>query len=192
MRLIIITFIGLTLSFCTGTNKVDKEVNQRIIEKFNSVDEQLWLNIENAFYSRISELGLLKYDSLQAFYDLMLFVKETGYPDEFYLNSSNSDIIKLREQLNEAGYSTNDEAAHKFLHKIIKPIVSANNYNEEDQFYWYAHYNPDSIPISFSLSAASINTGFNRPDITKQGMYKVLLLFYFSQMLQPQPERKYP
>lgn len=189
MRIIISALLITILASCNRSkDKVDYEVNQKIINTFSSQGPELWNRVEKEFYLRISELGILNEDSLEAFYDLMLLVQEEGYPAEYYVNHESPNTISLIQQLERIGYSKNDESAHRFLYQITKPIVQLHNYSSDnDMIYWYSVYNPDSIPISFDLSASRMPTEFDRPNLNREGLYKVTLLFYFSRMIEGPP-----
>ncbi len=166
-------------------DQVDSEVSNAIEEAFNSNNNQLWSRTEKEFYSRCKALGLStgKDDKLNSFYKLIEFVKLNGYPESFYLGETEADL-QLIKDLKDIGYVETDESAQVFLHKICKPIVEKFSHNKHDLIFAYGAHNPDSVGMSYTVIASSMQHGYKRPDLSRPGLYKVHLLFYFSRMIR--------
>lgn len=172
---------------CNGKeNKVDSAVNREISEKINSIPT-LWKKTEAHFFQRIADLGLMENkDSTEAFYNLIIYVQDFGYPDSFFVDKSDKSTQKLLNDLNQIGFRSDEESAHKFLYEICNPIVKSYGLNDSTNLISnFGRTNPDSIGFNFRLGAAHMPTQvFRRPNLNDPGLRKLLTLFYFSEMIK--------
>jgi hypothetical protein len=194
MRLLINLFFLVSLSSFSSTcdlTEIDSEVNREITSKFDRHDPNLWTDLETEFYHRLTDLGLKnsETDSLKAFRELMIFVTESGYPKEFFIDKENPDIKKLISDLKLIGFDQGDESAHEFLYSLIDPMLEdCTNRNEllnppRDMLVAFGSTNPDSIGISYDLATLQFYKYYDVKDLERPGLYKSLLIFYFSRMM---------
>lgn len=194
MKLLSNIFLFVSLSsFSTTCNltEIDFEVNRKIISTFNSQDPNLWNDLESEFYARLTCLGLYdsETDSLDAFKDLMIFVTESGYPEEFFIDYQSQESENLIKNLNQIGFVQSDESAHEFLYSLINPILQGcSNWNNlltppRDMLVAFGSTNPDSVRLSFDLATIDFHKQYDTKDLKRSGLYKVLLIFYFSRMM---------
>lgn len=130
-----------------------------------------------------------KSDSLQALKNLMTYVTTTGYPDEFYVDLKNPQNVTLINNLQKIGFKQDDESANEFLYDLISPILKEYKEFEQlsnsprDMLIAFGTLNPDSIRISFDLSTLDFSKNYETNDLKRPGLYKSLLIFYFSRMI---------
>lgn len=193
----IIFLLTLTLFFTACRNEcalenIDNKVNLKLTQTFENEKSGLWKNLENEFYNRLTELNLLnsQKDSLEAFKNLMIFITEQGFPPEFFIDPSDTETQVLLKSLKNLGIETSDETAQTFLFNQISPIIKAcnNEFNftpPRDLLIAYGITDPDSLKFSYDLSANEFYKIYSIEDLKRPGLYKTLLLFYFSRMMNP-------
>ncbi|MDQ2180404.1 hypothetical protein [Marinifilum sp. D714] len=194
MKYFTFTILLLFMFSCSEPKElqqIDLAVNQKIIDKFSSYDSKLWDDLETEFYQRLENLNLMnsKSDSLQALKNLMTYVTTTGYPDEFYVDLKNPQNVTLINNLQKIGFKQDDESANEFLYDLISPILKEYKEFEQlsnsprDMLIAFGTLNPDSIRISFDLSTLDFSKNYETNDLKRPGLYKSLLIFYFSRMI---------
>lgn len=184
------------VSMCSSASncdltQIDTEVDQKITFTFNSIDPNLWIDLESEFYNRLSKLGLYnsKTDSLQALKDFMIFVTESGYPEEFFIDSQEAESLDLIKNLKQIGFVQGDESANEFLYHQIHPILKdCSNLNNlltapRGMLIAFGSTDPDSIRLSYDLATLDLYELYDTKDLERPGLYKALLIFYFSRMM---------
>lgn len=119
----------------------------------------------------------------------MVSVIESGYPEEFFIDSKNPESKKLIKGLEQIGFVQGDESAHEFLYSLINPILQdCSNQNDlltppRNMLIAFGSTNPDSIRLSYDLATIDLYNYYDTKDLERPGLYKSLLIFYFSRMM---------
>lgn len=186
-------FILLSLVSCSVNpiEQVDREVNIKLTEIITKDKKDLWVNIETVFYARLSDLGVFSNgkDSLDALYDFMQYVDSNGYPDNFYVDQTDTFTKQLITDLKQIGFNSTDTSAQRFLYNICNPIINKKGNGEikkagqTDLIFSYGRLNPDSVKLNFEMSAPRLLDIYSRRDLKRDGLYKTIVLFYLSKMI---------
>ncbi|MBJ2176528.1 hypothetical protein JBL43_19930 [Aureibaculum sp. A20] len=190
--LLIILFISiLSCKQSCELDEIDIKVNQKITSVFDNQNTELWNNVENEFFKRLKSLELFETnsDTLKSINKLYNFVKSAGFPSEYYLNLNDTKIITLVKELNEIGINKSNTSIHEFLHQITQPILEScqnkenlNKY-QKDLLTATGIYEPDSIHVSLDIAVLE-QMEYPEKDLKRKGLYKAIILFYFSRMME--------
>ena len=191
-KFLIIIFLSSFLS-CKNScelEEFDKTVNRRITKIFDSQNKDLWNNVENQFYERLKSLKIFNsnLDTLESLNKLYNYVGSAGYPSDYYLNLSKTDIKNLVAELNEIGITKQRNSVHEFLYKITQPVLTEcenmdNLKNpKKDLLIATGIYDPKLIHVSLDIAVLG-QMKYPDKDLKRKGLYKAIVLFYFSRMM---------
>ena len=182
--------IFLLISFWACQSKkqlqeIDSIVEKSINEKFSSIDDNLWHRLEERFYQGIDEPDWKNKDKNKLLMDFMYNNLVMGFSSNFALNESDKELLN---DLNDIGLKKGDDAAHEFLHSTIANKVKSLNYSgnllkDAPMIASYTIVDPDSVSLSFSLMNLELHKHYKEKDMEREGLYKLIVIFYFSEMI---------
>jgi hypothetical protein len=196
MRYLYSIFLILIIFSCNEKNRIveiDMKVNNQIIERFNQYDSNLWNDLENEFYNRMVNMKIFESneDSLATIKDFMNTIIVEGYSKEFFVNFDNPKTEKLITDLRKIDFIGSEYSVHNFLYNLTKREIDINLQDyPRDLLVAFATTNPDSLKLGFDISAFELNKQYTRKDLERPGLYKELILFYFSRMIDKDFQRE--
>jgi hypothetical protein len=195
MKHIFIFILVLTLSHSKtpcDLNYIDNKTNEILTQEFNKIDPFLWTNLEKEFFHRLHELGLFDNhnDSLLALSNFPMLIMSSGYPKEFFVDSTKKETLDLLKGLDSLGLKNSETGAQKFLFENLSPILYECENTDQlsqiprDFLIGIMLTNPDSLQISFDLALSPMNNSYQQQDFERPGLYKSIVIFYFNRMRQ--------